>query len=643
VAAKVAASAQQNVCRDDLSLAREAEPQMLRHIGEAERSTRPEASSKRRIDFRRPPWNSVCCSAAAAEVVTDGEDRVHQTVRFLFPFCDRTELVKEAPLNLKLTLGLAASACALILPNPASPVPGTTITVNTTADGTGAPECTLRDAITAANTDTVAGGCNAGHGADAIDFSVSGQISLGSTLPAVASDLTIDGSSQSIIVSGQGAVRVLEVRAGASLTLAVLTIADGDAKNAGGILNSGTLLITNSTLSGNTAEGFGSGGGIWNTVGGMLVVGNSSFSENGGETEHVTLGAGIYNDGWARVENSTFSDNDADHGGGINNGARGRLKVEASTFSGNTAGEGGGINNRGRLSIENSAFFGNNGTDGVAGGISNRDAITLTVANSTFSGNCAPQGGGIANGASLTVANSTFSENCADGGGAIYNMRLGTLAVADSTFSDNVALSGAAIDWFGSGTIRRSAFAGNIADDGGGINGGGTLTVSNSTFSGNTAASGGFGRGGGIFNRLEGRLTVKSSTFSGNSAGEGGGIASLGAATLENTIVAGSTQGGNCSGAFATASTHNMSDDATCSPGFTQVALADLMLGPLAENGGLTQTIALGSGSVAIDAGNNAAAAGLITDQRGRDFRRIVHGRVDIGAFEVQRRRSGPA
>jgi predicted outer membrane repeat protein len=218
-------------------------------------------------------------------------------------------------------------------------------------------------------------------------------------------------------------------------------------------------------------------------------------------------------------------------------------------------------------------------------------------------------------------------------------MRLGTLAVADSSFSDNVALSGAAIDWFGSGTIRRSTFAGNIAEgNGGGINGGGTLTVSNSTFSANTAFS-----GSGIFNGLEATLTVKSSTFSGNSASEGGGIASLGTATLENTIVAGSTQGGNCSGAFATASTHNMSDDATCSPGFTRVALADLMLGPLADNGGPTQTIALGSGSVAIDAGNNAAAAGLITDQRGRGFRRIVHGRVDIGAFEVQRRRSGPA
>jgi CSLREA domain-containing protein len=100
-------------------------------------------------------------------------------------------------MKVKLTLGLAALVCALILPGAAIALPpGTTITVNTTADGTGGPDCTLRDAITAANSNTPVGGCNAGHGADTIDFSVSGQINLGSTLPAVASDLTIDGSAK---------------------------------------------------------------------------------------------------------------------------------------------------------------------------------------------------------------------------------------------------------------------------------------------------------------------------------------------------------------------------------------------------------------------------------------------------------------
>jgi CSLREA domain-containing protein len=527
----------------------------------------------------------------------------------------------------------------LILPSATSArVSSTTITVNTTVDGTGGSDCTLRDAITAANTDTGAGGCSAGHGADTINFSVSGQINLGSTLPAVASDLTIDGSGQSIVVSGQGAVRVLEVSAGASLTLAVLTIADGDAANAGGILNSGTLLVTNSTLSGNSAENFGRGGGIWNTAGGMLTVGNSSFSENGAPegTEHVPMGGGIYNDGRALVENSTFSDNDADHGGGIFNA--GRLAVRGSTFTGNSAGEGGAIHNIApTLSIANSSFVGNFTTEGSGGAISSRAGTTLTVANSIFSENGASDAGAIASEGTLIVAHSTFEGNGANGGGAIESR--GTFTVTDSTFTGNSAISGAGIHMIGVGTIRRSTFALNTADYAAGIENVGTLTVSNSTFAGNTTLIPfGGGPGGGIDNR--GTLTLASSTLVGNGASEGAGIANDGSATLNNTMIAGS-QGGNCSGAFDASSTSDMSDDPTCGPGFVQVGLADLRLGALGDNGGPTQTIALGSGSVAIDAGANAAAAGLITDQRGLGFPRIVNGRVDIGAFEVQRRRSG--
>jgi len=538
-------------------------------------------------------------------------------------------------MKVKLTIGLAALVCALVVPSAAIALtPGTTITVNTTADGTGGPDCTLRDAITAANSNTPVGGCNAGHGADTIAFSVSGQVNLGSTLPAVSRDLTIDGSRQSIIVSGQGTVRVLEVGAGASLTLHKLTVADGVAANAGGILNSGTLLVTNSTLSGNRTENFGNGGGIWNTAGGTLIVRRSSFSGNGGD---VTLGAGIYNDGRALVRKSSFSGNNADHGGGIFNAAGGTLIIGGSTFAGNGAGEGGGINNRGPLSIDNSAFSGNYASEGAGGAISNRDGSTVTVANSSFSGNGAPQGGAISSGATLIVEHCTFSSNGADEGGAIFI--LGTLKVVDSSFWGNEARSGGGIDMIGSGTIRRSTFAGNNAEDGGaGIaNGVGTLAVSNSTFAGNTTMIPfGGGPGGAIAN--SGTLTLKSSTLFGNSATDGGGIWNVGIATFKNTIVAGSSQGGNCSGVLDASSTSNMSDDPTCGPGFTQVGLADLSLGPLGDNGGPTQTIALGPGSVAIDAGDNAAAAGLITDQRGPGYPRIVNGRVDVGAFEVQRR-----
>ena len=59
------------------------------------------------------------------------------------------------------------------------------------------------------------------------------------------------------------------------------------------------------------------------------------------------------------------------------------------------------------------------------------------------------------------------------------------------------------------------------------------------------------------------------------------------------------------------------------------------LLGPLQNNGGPTETMALLPGSPAIDAGNIALIpSGITTDQRGAP--RDVYGGVDIGAFEVQ-------
>jgi hypothetical protein len=68
--------------------------------------------------------------------------------------------------------------------------------------------------------------------------------------------------------------------------------------------------------------------------------------------------------------------------------------------------------------------------------------------------------------------------------------------------------------------------------------------------------------------------------------------------------------------------------------------VADPLLGALADNGGLTKTHVLLSGSLALDAGNPSAVAGAggtpLYDQRGVGFSRVVNGRIDIGAFEVQ-------
>ncbi len=104
-----------------------------------------------------------------------------------------------------------------------------TITVNTIADPGTATQCDLRDAITAANTNTTVNGCVvAGPGNDDIVFSLSGIITLASSLPAIANvspnSLTIDGTGQTITINGNTVYQIFYVNSGATLTLNDLTI-----------------------------------------------------------------------------------------------------------------------------------------------------------------------------------------------------------------------------------------------------------------------------------------------------------------------------------------------------------------------------------------------------------------------------------
>jgi predicted outer membrane repeat protein len=284
-----------------------------------------------------------------------------------------------------------------------------------------------------------------------------------------------------------------------------------------------------------------------------------------------------------------------------------------------------------------------NGTTQFGAGIRNRG--TLIITNSTFSGNSAVLGGAIFNRATLTVINSTFSRNSAVFGGGIYST--GTLAITNSIFSRNGANhlgSGAGIEnEFGALTVTNSTFFGNIANrTGAGIdNESGTLTVTNSTFSGNRADR----TGAGIGNEF-GALTVTNSTFFGNSAefAGGSGIYELDSTTsLKSTILAGSSSGINCDGTITDAG-YNISDDTSCRFSATgSLNNTDPMLDPagLTHNGGPTRTIALLSGSPAIDAIPVANCTDqarthnpIITDQRLFPRPDSEESLCDIGAYE---------
>jgi len=246
-------------------------------------------------------------------------------------------------------------------------------------------------------------------------------------------------------------------------------------------------------------------------------------------------------------------------------------------------------------------------------------------------------------GATLTLNDLTIENGSAgfDGGGGVYN--LGTLTINNSTLSGNLAEGdGGGIISSGTLTVTNSTFSGNSGFEGGGIyNEGITLTVTNSTFYDNSATF----YGGGIFNEGS-ALTVTNSTFSGNSVIDflGGGIYNdAGTTTVKNSILATDTPQ-NCAGTAVTDGGYNIADDGSCGFSGTSVNSTNprLATAGLANNGGPTETIALQLASPAVDAipsgVGNANCPGL--DQRGdpRPAAPTAPGfsNCDIGAYELQ-------
>jgi len=326
------------------------------------------------------------------------------------------------------------------------------------------------------------------------------------------------------------------------------------------------------------------------------------------------------------AQNLTLSGNRTSRVFSVNAGVR--AIISGVTITQGSAAVGSGVDNAGALSIIDSTFVGNESSD--RGTINNTDALDLT--NCAFIGNTTRFGGIHNDGAALITA-CTFISNTAETGAGIMN-HYGTLTVSRSTFSNNSATYGSGIfnDDTGALQVQSSAFINNTCcrtgqSYGGGLDNEGAAAVINSTFTGNRATY-----GGGIGNfKSNGILSVINSTLAGNA----GNIHKDGGATttLTNTIVANSTAGGNCYGALAAASTHNLITDATCTTGFTQVTPTQLALGGLT---GAPAYFPLNPGSAAIDTGVNAACP--LADQRGvarpQDGNGDSAAICDVGSYE---------
>lgn len=377
-------------------------------------------------------------------------------------------------------------------------------------------------------------------GGGTVIFGCSGTITvLGGTI-TISSDTTIDGSGQTIAINGGGVVQLFIVNAGVTLNLKQITVADGNVSggDGGGVLNNGTLNVSNCTFQGNTAgagnkysSSGGNGGAIASN--GYLTVTNSTFANNTAATLSFSpygqgLGGAIYNTNDARITDSSFQRNEADSGGAI--------------FTGSP-------NDGGVLVVNNSTFYNNQiivnpssaGMPGLGGGIYNQAFITV-VTNSTFYGN----GGGSAD------------------GGNFYNC----------------------------------------------CNYTGTAVLDNDTLDGGIAAS---GNGGNISN-------VNAEQETGN-------------LFVENTIIANAAGGMNCNGSYTNVGGNLLwpTSDASCIGSY-----GNPMLGPLANNGGPTETMAIGPGSAALYTAIESFCPP--TDQRG-----VIRPQgpiCDIGAFEYSTSRS---
>lgn len=302
---------------------------------------------------------------------------------------------------------------------------------------------------------------------------------------------------------------------------------------------------------------------------------------------------------------------DSDFGGGMAIGATANpvnVNITGSTFSGDkqTALAQYNSDSSGALHVSNSTFTNNQhgplGTSGEGGALVAWGPTTIS--NSTFAGNQSTTGGAIRTQgtASFSISGSTFIGNHAVGSGS------------------NVAAGGAIFINSPAVTLTNDTFTGNRAD-----------STSTASIGGAIFTCCGNGSSTNLVNDTVDANSVTGPSSTGGDIGSGSGPA----ARILNSIVAdgvSATPGFQNCAEFETSLGHNIS---TGNCGFS--AAGDKIntspkLGPLANNGGPTQTMALLPGSPAIDAGTNSGCPA--TDQRG--VHRPQGAACDIGAFEYQ-------
>ncbi len=424
----------------------------------------------------------------------------------------------------------------------------------------------------------------------------------------ISKSVTLDANGATL--SGGGAHRVLHLNNPNNLTYTFIllnaTVASGNSKNAGSKVTdkSGAGLWLSHAVE------------PWQAV--TIRIFGSHFTGNSAvQTAQDDGGGAIYATGAAEVSviDSVFDSNNGSNGGALYSLGSKSVNLYDSTFSGNTATGTGG----------NPGSGGNGGAIGIDGDARNLNFCRVKI----LSNHSNVYGAGLFtttySAASFTrIADSTFDGNESTGnalGGGAY-IQGSPLTIHGSTFSNNLAGGYTGLALFGqggvlSGDITNSTFAGNVARTGLGgamsIQAATSLLLQNMTIADNQATCN-VCFDAGIANDTGTHLTMNNVLFWNNTAGN-----AFNPWAIQHPAAAGN---------------HNMQWPTSRSSGQNEVAFApattfaDANLQPLADNGGLTQTMALPNPSPALNAGDTTSAPA--TDQRGVPRWHAP----DIGAYE---------
>jgi CSLREA domain-containing protein len=503
-------------------------------------------------------------------------------------------------------------------------------------------ECSLREAIAAANSNVASGflpgECAAGS-ATATDIIL---LEAGETY-----NLTIQGANEDwgatgdldilnnpdaeidihVKAVGEGTARVnasllndrvWHVHPDAHLVLEQVETFGGSSFLGGGLYNyNGRVTLTNALLSLNTAY---AGGAIANDgANAVIMATDTTIWRN---TANTTHGGGVFNQNGALISLSgsvVTGNNAAERGGGIANGLNGAVNINNTVLNGNEAGVcGGGVASwDGTVSIHSGSQIVSNSTDQSGGGVCNISGHIGISGTAVESNESYYYGGGLVNAGSMLILRAVVQGNKAfhpvndEGtGGGLFAVGGSQTTIARSAFLDNVA----------------AVAGGAIAADG-------AITIANSTISGNEADLG----GGGMMVFNSGDATLVNTTVANNTSdgplGGAGLLLHSGSIAIGNTIL--TNTGDDCqhiNGTFISLG-HNLASDNTCS--LTEAGdqnNVNPLLAPR-ENGAYQ----LQMGSPAIDAADDTLCAEWTpfnVDQLGQE--RPKFNGCDIGAVEWQ-------